>query len=62
MLLEEAKVKVPRAIAIGLIVYFGFVVPGKETSQESTYKHDDSPVEFVVPVAPIPPAVGYEVY
>lgn len=30
MLLKEAQVKIPLAIGIGLIIYFGLVVPGRD--------------------------------
>ncbi|MEV1965804.1 hypothetical protein ABZR56_04995 [Pseudomonas aeruginosa] len=58
MLLKEAQVKIPRAIGIGLIVYFGLVVPGREVANRV------DPVEHVKAVeseTPVPPVYSPEV-
>ncbi|MEN1399021.1 hypothetical protein [Pseudomonas aeruginosa] len=58
MLLEEAKVKIPRAIGIGLIIYFGLVVPGREVIN----RVDPVPqMKVVEPKIPVPPVYKSEV-
>lgn len=58
MLLKEAQVKIPRAIGIGLIIYFGLVVPGREVINRVD---PVSQAEFVEPETPIPPVYMCEV-
>jgi len=61
MLLKEAQVKIPRAIGIGLIVYFGLVVPGREVvNREDPIEHVKA-VETEIPVPPVfSPEVNHE--
>ena len=57
MLLKEAQVKIPRAIGIGLIIYFGLVVPGREVINRV------DPVAQVIevgPETPVPPVYSPE--
>lgn len=58
MQLKEASVKIPRAIGIGLIIYFGLVVPGREATPMPY------PITFAdiqVPPVPVPPGYISEV-
>jgi len=58
MLLKEAQVKIPRAIGIGLIIYFGLVVPGREViSRVDPVTH----VKAVESETPVPPVYSSEV-
>jgi hypothetical protein len=58
MLLKEAQVKIPRAIGIGLIIYFGLVVPGREViSSVDPVTH----VKAAKPETPVPPVYSQEV-
>lgn len=50
MLLKEAQVKIPRAIGIGLIVYFGLVVPGRDVANRVEPIANVKAVESEIPV------------
>lgn len=58
MLLKEVSVKIPRAIGIGLIIYFGLVVPGRESTPMA---HPNTFAKVQVPPVPIPPVYTSEV-
>ena len=58
MLLKEASVKIPRAIGICLIIYFGLVVPGREATPMT---HQNTFAKVQVPPVPIPPVYISEV-
>ncbi|HBO2703686.1 TPA: hypothetical protein ACPIBI_000800 [Pseudomonas aeruginosa] len=61
MQLKEAKVKIPRAIGIGLIIYFGLVVPGREVDNRAYPVSQDNAFEYETPVPPVySPEVNYE--
>jgi len=61
MLLKEAQVKIPRAIGIGLIIYFGFVVPGREVVNRVDPASHAKAVESETPVPPVySPEVSHE--
>ena len=61
MLLKEAKVKIPRAIGIGLIIYFGLVVPGREVVNRVDPVEHVKSVESETPTPPVySPEVNYE--
>ncbi|EOU9632203.1 hypothetical protein ACBG90_08210 [Stutzerimonas kunmingensis] len=61
MLLKEAQVKIPRAIGIGLIVYFGLVVQGREVVNRADPVVHVKAVETEIPVPPVySPEVSYE--
>lgn len=49
---KEASVKIPRAIGVFLIIYFGLVVPAREMPQLYRSK---STVQIKAPETPIPP-------
>ncbi|MGY2162089.1 hypothetical protein HX799_09250 [Pseudomonas tolaasii] len=49
---KEASVKIPRAIGVFLIIYFGLVVPAREMPQLYRSK---SAVQIKAPETPIPP-------
>lgn len=49
---KEASVKIPRAIGVFLIIYFGLVVPAREMPQLYRTK---STVQIKAPETPIPP-------
>ena len=53
MLHKEAQVKIPRAIGIGLIVYFGLVVPGREVANRVDPIEHVKAVEIEIPVPPV---------
>jgi len=53
MLLKEAQVKIPRAIGIGLIIYFGLVVPGREVVDRVEPASHANAVEYETPVPPV---------
>ncbi|MFI8381978.1 hypothetical protein [Pseudomonas sp. NPDC079086] len=58
MLLKEAQVKIPRAIGIGLIIYFGLVVPGRDVINRVD---PVSQAKVVEPETPVPPIYTPEV-
>lgn len=58
MQLKEASIKIPRAIGVGLIIYFALVVPGREISQSV---NTATPVKVVEPEVPVPPVYMPEV-
>lgn len=61
MLLKEAQVKIPRAIGVGLIIYFGLVVPGREIVNSVDLVVHVKAVEAEVPVSPVySPEVNHE--
>lgn len=61
MLLKEAQVKIPRAIGVGLIVYFGLVVPGREVVNRVDPIEHVKAVETEIPVPPVySPEVSHE--
>ncbi len=49
---KEASVKIPRAIGVFLIIYFGLVVPAREMPQ--AYR-SESTIQIKTPEIPIPP-------
>jgi hypothetical protein len=53
MLLKEAQVKIPRAIGVGLIIYFGLVVPGREVVSRGEPIEHVKAVETEIPVPPV---------
>ena len=53
MLLKEAQVKIPRTIGIGLIIYFGLVVPGREVVNRVDPIEHVKAVETEIPVLPV---------
>ena len=53
MQLKEAKVKIPRAIGIGLIIYFGLVVPGREVDNRAYPVSQDNAFVYDTPVPPV---------
>ncbi len=58
MRINEASVKIPRAICVGLVIYFGLVVPGREVVNRV------DPIEYVKAVdveTPVPPVYSPEV-
>jgi hypothetical protein len=57
MLLKEASVIIPRAIGIGLIIYFGLVVPGREATP---MPHPNIFADIQVPPVPVPPVYSSE--
>ncbi len=61
MLLKEAQVKIPRTIGIGLIIYFGLVVPGRELVSRADLGEHVKAVESETPVPPVySPEVSHE--
>lgn len=61
MLLEEAKVKIPRAIGIGLIIYFGLVLPGREIVDDISLGGSSKKIWHAPPVPQVySPEVKYE--
>ena len=61
MLLEEAKVKISRAIGIGLIIYFGLVVPGREVISRVDPVTQVKAIESETPIPPVySPEVNHE--
>jgi len=57
MLLKEASVIIPRAIGIGLIIYFGLVVPGREATP---IPHPNTFADIQVSPVPVPPVYTRE--
>lgn len=57
MLLKEVSVKIPRAIGIGLIIYFGLVVPGREATP---MPHQNIFADIQVSPVPVPPVYSSE--
>ncbi|MCQ4241396.1 hypothetical protein [Stutzerimonas stutzeri] len=53
MLLKEAQVKIPRAIGIGLIIYFGLVMPGRDVINRVDPVSQSKLSEPETPVPPI---------
>jgi hypothetical protein len=51
-MLKEARLKIPRAIGVFLIIYFGFVVPAREMPQ---LDRSVSTIQIKAPETPIPP-------
>lgn len=51
-ILREATVKVPRAIGLGLVIYFGLVVPGQQASLDHRPKTQDTKPHS--PSVPVP--------
>lgn len=56
MLLKDAQMKIPRAIGIGLIIYFGLVVPGREVVDRVDPASHANAVESETPVPPVYPS------
>lgn len=60
-MLKEASVKIPLAIGIGLIIYFGLVVPGREVVERVKPVSNAKAVELEIPVPPVySPEVKHE--
>ena len=49
---KEASVKIPRAIGVFLIIYFGLVLPARELPQ---LDRSESTMQIKAPETPIPP-------
>lgn len=52
-MLKEARVKIPLAIGVGLIIYFGLVVPGREVVNRAEPIERVKTVEIEIQVPPV---------
>lgn len=53
MCINEASMKIPRAICVGLVIYFGLVAPGREVTNRVDPIEYVKAVEIEIPVPPV---------